>query len=122
MPDQRTAGTATQGIAVQTGFAISRTGAATQGIKVLDSLWAAVVSDFRNHIFALLCAFSILSMSRLQCLTRIALHVRDVGELGIYIIGGSVLCFYNVPQYSVGSFAAFLCLFLPLVVFGDDDT
>ena len=28
----------------------------------------------------------------------------------------------NEPQYSVGRFAAFLCLFLPLEVFGDDDS
>ena len=27
----------------------------------------------------------------------------------------------NEPQYSVGCFAAFLGLFLPLEVFGDDD-
>ena len=27
----------------------------------------------------------------------------------------------NEPQYSVGYFAAFLCLFLPLEIFGDDD-
>ena len=57
--------------------------------------------------------------------TRITLHVRDVGGLGICIILGSVFCFVpeiagNKPQYSVGCFAAFLCLFLPLEVFGDD--
>ena len=67
-----------------------------------------------------------------QCLdlnvgTRIALHVRDVGGLGICIMGGSVLFFVpeivgNEPQYSAGRFAAFLCLFLPLEVFGDDDS
>ena len=28
----------------------------------------------------------------------------------------------NAPQYSVCPFAAFLCLFLPLEVFGDDDS
>ena len=59
--------------------------------------------------------------------TRIALHVRDVGGLGICIILGSILCFLpevsgNEPQYSVGLFAAFLCLFLPLEVFGVDDS
>ena len=67
-----------------------------------------------------------------QCLalnvgTRIALYVRDVGGLAICIMGGSVLCFCteiegNESQYSVGRFAAFLCLFLPLEVFGDDDS
>ena len=67
-----------------------------------------------------------------QCLavnvgTRIALNVRDVGGLGICIMGLSVLVFVpeisgNEPQNSVGRFAAFLCLFLPLEVFGDDDS
>ena len=28
----------------------------------------------------------------------------------------------NEPQYSVGRFAAFLCLFLSFEVFGDDDS
>ena len=28
----------------------------------------------------------------------------------------------NEPQYSVGRFAAVLCLLLPLEVFGDDDS
>ena len=60
--------------------------------------------------------------------TRIELYVRDVGGLGISIMGGSVLCFCtpeiagNKPQYSVGFFAAILCLFLPLEVCGDDDS
>ena len=59
--------------------------------------------------------------------TRIARHVRDVGGLGICIMGESVLYFVpeivgNESQYSVGRFAAFLCLFLPLEVFGDDDS
>ena len=60
--------------------------------------------------------------------TRIALLVRDVGGLGICIIGGSVLCFCipeiagNESQYSVSRFAAFLCLFLKFEVFGDDDS
>ena len=54
--------------------------------------------------------------------TRIARHVLDVGGLGICIMGGSVLLFIpeiagNKPQYSVGCFAAFLGLFLPLEVF-----
>ena len=57
-----------------------------------------------------------------------ALHVQDVGGLGICIMGGSVLLFFvpeikgNEPQYSVGRVAAFLCLFLPPEVFGDDDS
>ena len=35
--------------------------------------------------------------------TRIALHVRDVGELGICIMGGSVLCFciWNYGQWTL---------------------
>ena len=42
-------------------------------------------------------------------------------------MGGTVLCFLpeiagNEPQYSVGRFAAFLCLFLPLEDFSDDDS
>ena len=42
-------------------------------------------------------------------------------------MGGSVFVFVpeiagNESQYSVGRFAAFLCLFLSLEVFGDDDS
>ena len=59
--------------------------------------------------------------------TKIELHVRDVGGLGICIMGGQFFVFVpeiagNKPQYSVGCFAAFLGLFLPLEVFGDDDS
>ena len=60
--------------------------------------------------------------------TRIALHVRDMGEPVICIMGGSVIVVFvpeiagNESQYSVGHFAAFLSLFLPLEVFGDDDS
>ena len=67
-----------------------------------------------------------------QCLalnvgTRIALLVRDVGGLGICIMGGSIIFFApeiagNEPQYSVGRFAAFLCLFSVLEVFRNDDS
>ena len=71
-------------------------------IKVLDSLVVAVVSDFRNH----LCCFSV-SFLFYQCLVlnlraRIALHVRDVGWLGICIMAGSVLCFctWNCGQWT----------------------
>ena len=59
--------------------------------------------------------------------TRIALHVRDVGGLRICIFEDQFFDFVpevagNEPQYSVGCFAAFLCLRLPLAVFGDDDS
>ena len=62
--------------------------------------------------------------------TRIVMHVRDVGERGICIVGGSVLVFVSeisetvlsTDQYSIGSFATFLSLFSPLDVFGDDDS
>ena len=66
-----------------------------------------------------------------QCLilyveARITLLVHDVGELGICIMGE---CHFfvpeisgNEPQYSVGHFAAFLCLFFTPEVFGDDDS
>ena len=54
-------------------------------------------------------------------------NVRDVGGLGICIMGGSVLCFLPEiasyePQYSVRHFAAFLSLILRLKLFGDDDS
>ena len=63
-------------------------------IKVLDSRVVAVVPDF---IKSYLLLFSV-SFLFSQCLvlnagTRIALHVRDMGEQGICIMGGSVLCF-----------------------------
>ena len=59
--------------------------------------------------------------------TRISLHVRDVGGRGICVIGDQFFVFVpeiadNEPQYSVGCYTAFLCLFLPLEVFGDDDS
>ena len=71
--------------------------------------------------------------------TRIALHVRDGGRLWILppSRGGSVGQFFvwedqffvfvpeiagNEPQYSVGCLVVFLCLFLPLEVFGDDNS
>ena len=67
-----------------------------------------------------------------QCLasklgTRIALNVREVGGLEICTMEDQFFVFVpeiaaNEPQYSVGRFAAFLCLFLPLEVFGDDDS
>ena len=62
-------------------------------IKALDSLVAAVVYDFRNH----LCMLFSVSFPFYQCLalnvgTRLSLHVRDVGGLSISIMGGSVLC------------------------------
>ena len=67
-----------------------------------------------------------------QCLdlnvdTKTALQVRDIGGLGVCIIGGSVLCFvpeitFNEPHYSVRRSAAFLSLFLALGIFGDDDS
>ena len=56
-------------------------------MKVLDSLVVAVVSDFRNHLCYSLCIFFILSLYRLNKGTRIAMHVQDVGELGICIMG-----------------------------------
>ena len=73
---------------------------------------------------ALLYIYSILSMSRHS---RIALHVRDVGGLGICIMGDQFSVFVpeiagNEPQDSAGHVAAFLSLFLPLEVFGDDDS
>ena len=66
-------------------------------------------------------------MSRLKCGDPNCIACSDVGGHGICIIGGSVLCLLpeivgNEPQYSVGRFAAFLSLFLPLEVFGDVDS
>ena len=63
----------------------------------------------------------------LNVITRIALLVRDVDGRRICIMGGSVFVFVpevacNSPQYSVGRTAIFLCLFLPLEVFDDDDS
>ena len=58
-----------------------------------------------------------------------ALHVRDVGGLGICIMIMGNQFFVMVPeiacnesQNAVGRFAAFLCSFLTLEVFGDDDS
>ena len=53
-------------------------------IKVLDSLVVAAVSNFRNH----LCCSSLYLFYFINALnvgTRIALNVRDVGGLGIFI-------------------------------------
>ena len=64
-------------------------------IKVLDSLMVAAVSDFRNNsCCSSLHIFSILSMSLLNVGIRIALHVRDVGGVGICIMEGLVYVLY----------------------------
>ena len=62
--------------------------------KVLDSLMVAEVSDFRNYLCcSSLYFFYFINVLPLNVRTRIALHVLDVGALGICIMGGSVLCF-----------------------------
>ena len=59
--------------------------------------------------------------------TRNALQVRDVADYGFISWEDQYFVFVpeiegNEPEYSVGRFAAFLCLFWPLEVFGDDDS
>ena len=60
--------------------------------------------------------------------TRIAQHVRDVSGLAICIMEVPQFFVFvpeiagNKPRHSVGGLAAFLCLFSPLEVFGDDDS
>ena len=77
---------------------------------------------------ALLCIFSILSMYRLtfgdqnctacsRCLRTRDLYNGRISSLFLFL----KLRIMN-HQYSVGPFEAFLCLFLPLGVFGDDDS
>ena len=64
-------------------------------IKVFYSLVVAVVSDFRNHLCcsSLFVSFLFYQYLVLNVGTRITLHVREVGRLGICIMGGSILCF-----------------------------
>ena len=58
--------------------------------------------------------------------TKIALHIRDVDGIGICIMGGCSLFLYLKlramnPSTLLGVLQLF-CLFLPLEVFGDDDS
>ena len=73
---------------------------------VLDSLVVAVVSDFRNHLLLFSVSFLFYQCIALNVGTRIAYHVRDVDELGICIMGGSILCFCT---WNCGQWTPFLC-------------
>ena len=93
-------------------------------IKALDSLVVAIVSDFSNHLCWLPFSVPFQFYKRLgvSAGTRITLHIRYVDKWEYqYLVSGHKIA-GNEFQYSVGWIAAFICLFLTLNFFGDDDS